>query len=132
MCAQCTLVEGKMILIRILVTDNLLCFGLHVQWFGDHPRYLSNPFYIGGDSYAGKMTPLIAQYVSEGNFYGWMDQKQKGLVCTLSKKKRGIHFHEGNGSLMQTIYTMLQESKKCIIHLLISRHVISRVEMTTF
>ncbi|TVU45382.1 hypothetical protein EJB05_04869 [Eragrostis curvula] len=35
------------------------------QWFNDHPRYLSNPFYIGGDSYAGKMTPLIAQYISE-------------------------------------------------------------------
>ncbi|CAN6286948.1 unnamed protein product [Urochloa humidicola] len=27
------------------------------KWFDDHPEYLSNPFYIGGDSYAGKMTP---------------------------------------------------------------------------
>nr|CAB3498337.1 unnamed protein product [Digitaria exilis] len=36
------------------------------QWFHDHPGYLSNPFYIGGDSYAGKVVPLIAQYVSEG------------------------------------------------------------------
>ncbi|CAL4918846.1 unnamed protein product [Urochloa decumbens] len=36
------------------------------KWFDDHPEYLSNPFYIGGDSYAGKMTPLIAHYVSEG------------------------------------------------------------------
>ncbi|RCV41071.1 hypothetical protein SETIT_9G106700v2 [Setaria italica] len=36
------------------------------KWFDDHPRYLSNPFYLGGDSYAGKMTPLIAQHVSEG------------------------------------------------------------------
>uniref|UniRef100_K4ABI5 Serine carboxypeptidase-like 19 n=1 Tax=Setaria italica TaxID=4555 RepID=K4ABI5_SETIT len=32
------------------------------KWFDDHPRYLSNPFYLGGDSYAGKMTPLIAQH----------------------------------------------------------------------
>lgn len=38
------------------------------KWFNDHPQYLSNPFYIGGDSYAGKMTPLIAQYISEGKF----------------------------------------------------------------
>ncbi|CAN6309497.1 unnamed protein product [Urochloa humidicola] len=36
------------------------------KWFDDHPGYLSNPFYIGGDSYAGKMTPLIAHYVSGG------------------------------------------------------------------
>uniref|UniRef100_A0A3B6RDP0 Uncharacterized protein n=1 Tax=Triticum aestivum TaxID=4565 RepID=A0A3B6RDP0_WHEAT len=36
------------------------------KWFIDHPQYLSNPFYIGGDSYAGKVVPLIAQYVSEG------------------------------------------------------------------
>ncbi|OEL38429.1 Serine carboxypeptidase-like 18 [Dichanthelium oligosanthes] len=37
------------------------------KWLNDHPQYLSNPFYVGGDSYAGKVTPLIAQYISEGN-----------------------------------------------------------------
>ncbi|CAN6281536.1 unnamed protein product [Urochloa humidicola] len=36
------------------------------KWFNDHTQYLSNPFYIGGDSYAGKVIPLIAQYISEG------------------------------------------------------------------
>ncbi|VAI02047.1 unnamed protein product [Triticum turgidum subsp. durum] len=35
------------------------------KWFTDHPQYLSNPFYIGGDSYAGKVIPLIAQGISE-------------------------------------------------------------------
>ncbi|XP_047092362.1 serine carboxypeptidase-like 13 isoform X1 [Lolium rigidum] len=44
---------------------------LHVQrflnkWFTDHPHYLSNPFYLAGDSYAGKVIPLIAQDISEG------------------------------------------------------------------
>ncbi|RLN43294.1 hypothetical protein C2845_PM01G29430 [Panicum miliaceum] len=38
------------------------------KWFDDHPWYLSNPFYLGGDSYSGKMTPLIAQHVSEGGY----------------------------------------------------------------
>ncbi|KAL6843506.1 hypothetical protein ACP4OV_026568 [Aristida adscensionis] len=42
------------------------------EWFDDHPRYISNPFYIGGDSYAGKVIPLIAQYMSEG-----MEQRQR-------------------------------------------------------
>nr|BAJ85413.1 predicted protein [Hordeum vulgare subsp. vulgare] len=36
------------------------------KWFTDHPRYLPNPFYLGGDSYAGKVIPLIATYISEG------------------------------------------------------------------
>ncbi|KAL6843503.1 hypothetical protein ACP4OV_026565 [Aristida adscensionis] len=35
-------------------------------WFDYHPQYLSNPFYVGGDSYAGKVVPLIVQYISEG------------------------------------------------------------------
>ncbi|KAK3163450.1 hypothetical protein QOZ80_1AG0003860 [Eleusine coracana subsp. coracana] len=45
------------------------------KWFNDHPQYLSNPFYIGGDSYAGKMTPLIAQYISEG-----IEQRQQPYI----------------------------------------------------
>ncbi|XP_037459938.1 serine carboxypeptidase-like 2 isoform X1 [Triticum dicoccoides] len=36
------------------------------KWFDEHPRYRSNAFYIGGSSYAGKIIPLIAQYISEG------------------------------------------------------------------
>ncbi|KAL6843502.1 hypothetical protein ACP4OV_026564 [Aristida adscensionis] len=39
---------------------------MKIFWFDDHPQYLSNPFYVGGDSYAGKVVPLIAQYISEG------------------------------------------------------------------
>ncbi|KAM0887648.1 hypothetical protein ACQ4PT_028902 [Festuca glaucescens] len=37
------------------------------KWLNDHPRYRSNEFYLGGSSYAGKMIPLIVQYISEGN-----------------------------------------------------------------
>ncbi|GJN06295.1 hypothetical protein PR202_ga24010 [Eleusine coracana subsp. coracana] len=48
---------------------------LAFEWFNDHPQYLSNPFYIGGDSYAGKMTPLIAQYISEG-----IEQRQQPYI----------------------------------------------------
>ncbi|KAG2622073.1 serine carboxypeptidase-like 17 [Panicum virgatum] len=37
------------------------------KWFDAHPWLQSNPFYVAGDSYAGKMVPVIAQYISEGN-----------------------------------------------------------------
>ncbi|XBH83109.1 hypothetical protein VPH35_071611 [Triticum aestivum] len=45
------------------------------KWFTDHPQYLSNPFYIGGDSYAGKVIPLIAQGISEG-----IDMRQQPVI----------------------------------------------------
>ncbi|CAM0907291.1 unnamed protein product [Alopecurus aequalis] len=35
------------------------------KWFTDHPDYLANPFYVGGDSYAGKYVPFLAQKISE-------------------------------------------------------------------
>lgn len=40
------------------------------KWFSDHPSYISNPFYLGGSSYAGKVVPLIAQYISQDNEQG--------------------------------------------------------------
>jgi serine carboxypeptidase-like clade 1 len=36
------------------------------EWFTEYPHYLSNPFYVGGDSYAGKIVPFIVQKISEG------------------------------------------------------------------
>ncbi|KAM0869638.1 hypothetical protein ACQ4PT_040559 [Festuca glaucescens] len=40
------------------------------KWFSDHPSYISNHFYLGGSSYAGKVVPLIAQYISQDNEQG--------------------------------------------------------------
>uniref|UniRef100_M8BLW1 Serine carboxypeptidase-like protein 9 n=1 Tax=Aegilops tauschii TaxID=37682 RepID=M8BLW1_AEGTA len=47
-----------------------LSFAMHVvtflsKWFIDHPHYESNPFFVGGSSYAGMMTPIIAQHISQ-------------------------------------------------------------------
>ncbi|KAK3118741.1 hypothetical protein QOZ80_9BG0706170 [Eleusine coracana subsp. coracana] len=35
------------------------------KWFSNHPEFLANPFYIGGDSYAGKIVPYLVQKISE-------------------------------------------------------------------
>ncbi|OEL35703.1 Serine carboxypeptidase-like 19 [Dichanthelium oligosanthes] len=35
------------------------------KWFIEHPDYLSNPFYVGADSYSGKIVPFLAQVISE-------------------------------------------------------------------
>ncbi|CAN6203729.1 unnamed protein product [Urochloa humidicola] len=48
------------------VSASLQLHDFVTKWFNDHPEFLANPFYIGGDSYAGKIVPFLAQIVSEG------------------------------------------------------------------
>ncbi|CAA6657639.1 unnamed protein product [Spirodela intermedia] len=33
----------------------------HQGWLVDHPEFISNPFYMAGDSYGGKLCPIVAQ-----------------------------------------------------------------------
>ncbi|CAA7393727.1 unnamed protein product [Spirodela intermedia] len=40
------------------------------KWLVDHPEFISNPFYIAGDSYGGKLCPIVAQEVINGNEAG--------------------------------------------------------------
>lgn len=41
-------------------------FSISMQWFIDHPKFSSNPFYIGGGSYSGITTGPLVQKVYEG------------------------------------------------------------------
>jgi len=41
---------------------------MNMQWFIDHPKFNSNPFYIGGGSYSGITTGPLVQKVYEGNY----------------------------------------------------------------
>eukprot|EP01105_Mastigella_eilhardi_P007520 TRINITY_DN18961_c0_g1_i1.p1 TRINITY_DN18961_c0_g1~~TRINITY_DN18961_c0_g1_i1.p1 ORF type:complete len:416 (-),score=134.81 TRINITY_DN18961_c0_g1_i1:80-1327(-) len=38
-----------------------------VNWFDEFPQYAKNPFFIFGESYAGKYIPSIATYIHEKN-----------------------------------------------------------------
>nr|XP_025877058.1 serine carboxypeptidase-like 7 isoform X2 [Oryza sativa Japonica Group] len=35
------------------------------KWFSQHREFLSNPLYVGGESYAGKLVPFLLQKISE-------------------------------------------------------------------
>ncbi|VVA97335.1 unnamed protein product [Arabis nemorensis] len=37
------------------------------KWLAKHPEYFSNPFYVTGNSYSGKVIPAIVQEISTGN-----------------------------------------------------------------
>ncbi|KAH0927550.1 hypothetical protein HID58_019806 [Brassica napus] len=38
------------------------------KWLNKHQEFLSNPFYVGGDSYAGMVVPALVQEISKGNY----------------------------------------------------------------
>ncbi|KDP41600.1 hypothetical protein JCGZ_16007 [Jatropha curcas] len=40
------------------------------KWLNDHPEFLSNPVYVGGDSYSGIPLPGVVQKISIGNEEG--------------------------------------------------------------
>ncbi|CAM0913624.1 unnamed protein product [Alopecurus aequalis] len=48
------------------VSTSLQLHDLLIKWLTDHPKFLSSPLYIGGDSVAGKIVPFIAEKITEG------------------------------------------------------------------
>uniref|UniRef100_A0A0A0L2L9 Serine carboxypeptidase n=1 Tax=Cucumis sativus TaxID=3659 RepID=A0A0A0L2L9_CUCSA len=38
------------------------------KWFDDHPEFISNPFYISGNSYSGMIVPMVALAILEGTY----------------------------------------------------------------
>ncbi|KAL5713044.1 sinapoylglucose--choline O-sinapoyltransferase [Ranunculus cassubicifolius] len=36
------------------------------KWLSRHLEFLSNPFYVGGDSYSGTTAPIVVQHISDG------------------------------------------------------------------
>ncbi|XP_011030309.1 PREDICTED: serine carboxypeptidase-like 18 isoform X3 [Populus euphratica] len=40
------------------------------KWLVDHPKFLTNPLYVAGDSYSGIVAPIIVQEISDGNEVG--------------------------------------------------------------
>uniref|UniRef100_A0A0A9CQ53 Uncharacterized protein n=1 Tax=Arundo donax TaxID=35708 RepID=A0A0A9CQ53_ARUDO len=38
------------------------------KWFDAHPEFLSNPLYMGGDSYSGMIVPTVTSGIAKGYF----------------------------------------------------------------
>ncbi|VAH35419.1 unnamed protein product [Triticum turgidum subsp. durum] len=87
-----------------------------IKWFRDHPKFLSSPLYIGGDSYAGKIIPFIAQKISQGNEVGRSPLLNlKGYIVgnpatgERIDESSKVPFAHGFGIISDQLYELLSE-----------------------
>ncbi|KAL9450210.1 hypothetical protein AB3S75_012024 [Citrus x aurantiifolia] len=57
------------------------------KWLMDHPEFISNPFYVGGDSYSGITVPALVQRISNDDWRPWILHSQvAGYTRTYSNQ----------------------------------------------
>ncbi|PKU83463.1 Serine carboxypeptidase-like 18 [Dendrobium catenatum] len=89
------------------------------KWLLDHPRFLLNPFYMGGESYGGKMAALVAHEIVEGNEEGQQPQVNiKGYLVgnaitgdKVDKNSQVPHAY-GLGIIPEELYKLIK--KGCV------------------
>ncbi|KAK7331422.1 hypothetical protein VNO77_25647 [Canavalia gladiata] len=80
------------------------------KWLIDHPNFLSNEVYIGGDSYSGIPIPAIVQEISQGNEKGvqpWINLQGYLLGNAFTTRKEdnyAIPFAHGMGLISDELY----------------------------
>ncbi|KAF3320459.1 Serine carboxypeptidase-like 19 [Carex littledalei] len=88
-----------------------------LQWVVDHPHYLAHPFYVAGDSYAGKIVPFVAQLISEGieagrqqlgNLKGYLiGNPSTGEKIDLNSR---VPYAHGHGIISDQLFELTQKS----------------------
>ncbi|KAL3514424.1 hypothetical protein ACH5RR_027141 [Cinchona calisaya] len=84
----------------------------------DHPEFISNPIYVGGDSFAGLFVPIVAELIAEGNENGIeppIDLKGYLLgnpVTTPADNNYVVPFAHGMGLISDELYESLKRNCK--------------------
>ncbi|XP_019152724.1 PREDICTED: serine carboxypeptidase-like 12 isoform X3 [Ipomoea nil] len=88
------------------------------KWLLEHQEFMSNPLYIGGDSFAGQFVPVISQVISNGNEKGNNPQiNLKGYVMGnpvtfLGENSYQFPFAHGMALISDEFYESLKENCK--------------------
>ncbi|KAJ4912184.1 Serine carboxypeptidase-like 3 [Raphanus sativus] len=87
------------------------------KWLSKHTEFISNPFYVGGDSYSGKVIPATVQEISKGNDLKLKSQiNLEGYVLGNPltdeefDKNHRIPFAHGMALISDELYESLQRS----------------------
>ncbi|KAM3201446.1 hypothetical protein P3L10_033809 [Capsicum annuum] len=87
-----------------------------LKWFNDHTEFISNPFYVSGDSYSGIIIPVIVQLISDDNNKQLINLKGYTLSnpATFPEEKNyQTPFSHGMGLITDELYESLKENCKC-------------------
>jgi hypothetical protein len=80
------------------VSSSLQLHDFLIKWFSDHPKYLRSPFYMGGDSYAGKLVPFIAYIISQGTeLTVFFEKKVETLGLCIKMMHTSFFYYEVTG-----------------------------------
>ncbi|KAK7303059.1 hypothetical protein RJT34_13958 [Clitoria ternatea] len=88
------------------------------KWLIDHPKFLQNELYIGGDSYSGIPIPVIVQEISQENEKGiqpWINLQGYILgnaITTRREKGYSIPFAHGMALISDELYESLRKNCK--------------------
>ncbi|CAH8316625.1 unnamed protein product [Eruca vesicaria subsp. sativa] len=87
------------------------------KWLSKHREFISNPFYVTGDSYSGKIIPATVQEISNGNDLGFKPQiNLKGYVLgnpvtdTEFDANQRIPFAHGMAVISDELFQSLKRS----------------------
>ncbi|XP_031091961.1 serine carboxypeptidase-like 18 isoform X2 [Ipomoea triloba] len=86
------------------------------KWLIDYPEFLSNPFYVGGHSYAGTTVPIITEMISNGIESGVKPLIQlQGYILGSPKtfpnqSNYNIPFAHGMGLITDQLYESIKEN----------------------
>lgn len=108
------------------------------KWLVDHPEFISNHFYVGGDSYSGIPVPIITQLISNGNDIGIeLKINIKGYILGNPYTRPAdfdyrIQFAHGMGIISDELYESLEDACRGEYYSVVSKNAFCLQNMQTY
>ncbi|KAI4337066.1 hypothetical protein L6164_015524 [Bauhinia variegata] len=108
------------------------------KWLIDHPEFLSNKVYVGGDSYSGIPVPVLVQEILNANEKGiqpwiYLEGYLAGnAVTSATEGNYAIPYSHGMGLISDELYESLQRNCRAEYLIIDPRNVLCRNDMQAY